>query len=190
MSVKYILQNSLLNLYAITDLDGEIFYQNDHFETSLSHIRPINFLDIITDESDFPEVKTAIYKAKERFPDPRSFHAKTKQKNGALRWFIWEVFCMNNKLHFCGHDILDVVSVVSYEYERQKELLEEIKFIQEHELRQPLMSILGINRIIEAHQNSKEEDSEMNSLILMQKESLEKVDYVINKINKMANRKL
>jgi hypothetical protein len=52
------------------------------------------------------------------------------------------------------------------------------------------MSILGINRIIEAHQNSKEEDSEMNSLILMQKESLEKVDYVINKINKMANRKL
>lgn len=189
MSAKYILQNSLLNLYVVTDEEGNIMSQNESFENSVSHIKPKNFMDIISDESDYSEVKTAIQKAKDKFPDPKSFHAKTRQKNGAQRWFIWEVFYMVGKLHFCGHDILDVVSVVSYEYERQKQLLEEIKFVQEHELGQPLMSIIGINNIIQDYSKEKN-DTEIESLTLMLKESSQKLNDVMNKIRKMANKQL
>jgi light-regulated signal transduction histidine kinase (bacteriophytochrome) len=189
MSAKFILQNSLLNLYVVTDLDGNIVSQNEHFENSVSHIKPKNFIDVVSDESDHPEVLSSINKAKEKFPEPKSFHAKTKQKNGAQRWHIWEVFCMLGKLHFCGHDILDVVSVVSYEYERQKQLLEEIRFVQEHELGQPLMSLVGINNILETHSKEKD-DSELESLIAMQKESASKLNDVMVKIRKMANRQI
>jgi light-regulated signal transduction histidine kinase (bacteriophytochrome) len=96
---------------------------------------------------------------------------------------------MVGKLHFCGHDILDVVSVVSYEYERQKQLLEEIKFVQEHELGQPLMSIIGINNIIQDYSKEKN-DTEIESLTLMLKESSQKLNDVMNKIRKMANKQL
>ncbi len=189
MSSKFILQNSLLNLYVVTDFDGKIVSQNENFENSVSHIKPSNFIDIVSDEADYPEVKTAIDKAKAKSPDPKSFHAKTRQKNGAHRWFIWEVFSFTGNLHFCGHDILDVVSVVSYEYERQKQLLEEIRFVQEHELGQPLMSIIGINSILESHSKERN-DEELDSLIAMQKESAEKLNSVMYKIRKMANRQL
>lgn len=189
MSAKFMLQNSLLNLYVVTDLDGNVISQNDSFENHVSHIKPKNFIDIVSDESDYAEVKTAIDKAKDKFPDPRSFHAKTKQKSGAFRWYIWEVFCMTSKLHFCGHDILDVVSIISYEYEKQKQLLEEIRFVQEHELGQPLMSIIGINNILESHSKEKD-DAELDSLIAMQRESANKLNEVMAKIRKMASRQL
>jgi len=48
--------------------------------------------------------------------------------------------------------------------------LEEIRFVQEHELGQPLMSLVGINNILETHSKEKD-DSELESLIAMQKKA-------------------
>jgi hypothetical protein len=51
------------------------------------------------------------------------------------------------------------------------------------------MSIIGINNILESHSKEKN-DEELDSLIAMQKESAEKLNTVMVKIRKMANRQL
>ncbi len=188
MASLHILESSIDLFYVITDKDGNIVTTNDLFREYSSHIKPGNILDIAAQDSDRDELLAAIRKAQTKSPDPIRAYAKTKQKISSERFNMWNVYAIVDMLHFIGIQLVDVTSISSHEYERQKMLLEEFRFTLSHELRQPLTSIGGLVKMINEHTWAT--DQERDGVMKMLEDSVEKLDNVIRLLVKKATRQL
>ena len=188
MASLHILESSIDLFYVITDRDGNIVTTNDLFREYSSHIKPGNILDIAAQDSDRDELLAAIRKAQTKSPDPIRAYAKTKQKIASERFNMWNVYAIVDMLHFIGIQLVDVTSISSHEYERQKMLLEEFRFTLSHELRQPLTSIGGLVKMINEHTWAT--DQERDGVMKMLEDSVEKLDNVIRLLVKKATRQL
>jgi hypothetical protein len=189
MSARYILTNSIDLFYVVTDENGVIVGSNDLFKEYSSHIKPKNVSEMISDDSDFSEFSDSVKRAKERAPLPIRFYAKTKQKNGSMRWNLWNIYFILNSLHFVGLPITDVTSITSHEYEKQKQLLEDFRFMLSHELRQPLTSIAGLVKML-IETDYSQTDEENVKLLEMVNLSVEHLDKSIHNLVKKAARQI
>ena len=189
MSARYILTNSIDLFYLVTDENGVIVGSNDLFKEYTSHIKPKNVSEIISDDSDFNEFSDSVKRAKERAPLPIRFYAKTKQKNGSMRWNLWNIYFILNSLHFVGLPITDVTSIASHEYEKQKQLLEDFRFMLSHELRQPLTSIAGLVKML-IEKDFSDTNEENIKLLEMVDLSVEQLDKSIQNLLKKATRQI
>lgn len=185
MSVKYLLHKSLDLFYFVCDMSGAIIIANDLFEENTSHIKPKTVDDLIVDSYDKNELLKAIEKSKAHPSEPIRFYCRIKQKNQSLRWNLFNVYFILNSLHFVGVPILDISNIPSHEYERQKTLLEDIRFMLSHEIRQPLTSIAGLCDLM-LSKSSEEPNNENIELIKMMREAVERLDDSIKKLVKKA----
>jgi len=147
MATRYILSDSPDLLYVITDLEGQIINCNDLFTEYCSHIKPKKLSDLMSEDSDVDEFVSKVKLSIEKSPLPIRLYAKTRQKNLSNRWIRWTVYCILGSLHFVGTELTDVTSISSHEYERQKKLLDDFRFMLSHELLQPLTSIEGLVKL-------------------------------------------
>ena len=188
MASLHILESSIDIFYVITDKDGAIVTSNDLFKEYSSHIKPRNILDIAAHDSDRDDLLNAIQKAQKHAPDPVRAYAKTKQKMSSERYNMWNVYSIVDMLHFIGIQLVDVTSISSHEYERQKILLEDFRFMLSHELRQPLTSIGGLIKMLNEHQWAT--DQEREGILRMLGNSVDKLDDVIRLLVKKATRQI
>jgi signal transduction histidine kinase len=188
MASLHILESSIDLFYVITDKDGKIVTSNDLFREYSSHIKPNNILDIAAQDSDRDELINAIKKAQSKSPDPVRTYAKTKQKMASERYNMWNVYSIVDMLHFIGIQLVDVTSISSHEYERQKILLEEFRFTLSHELRQPLTSIGGLVKMLNDHTWAT--DQERDGVMQMLSDSVDKLDNSIRLLVKKATRQI
>jgi signal transduction histidine kinase len=189
MSTRYILTNSIDLFYLVTDESGAIIGSNDLFKEYTSHIKPKNVSEIISDSADLTDFVNSVNKAKESGPLPIRFYAKTKQKNGSTRWNLWNIYFILNSLHFVGLPITDVTSITSHEHEKQKQLLEDFRFMLSHELRQPLTSIAGLVKML-IEKDFTSTDEENIKLLEMVNLSVEQLDKSIHNLVKKATRQI
>jgi PAS domain S-box-containing protein len=187
MSVKYLLSNSLDILYAVSDKDGLIVFTNDLFKEYTSHIRPNKISDIISEETDLDELVSAIEKSKTNNLTPVRVYFQIKQKNGSRRWNLFNVYSILNSLHFVGFQIVDVTSITSHEYEKQKLLLEDFRFMLSHEIRQPMTSIAGLVNLL---LDKSDDNSDNNDLLKMINQTVIDLDAAIHKLVKKASRQI
>jgi nitrogen-specific signal transduction histidine kinase len=187
MSIQYILHNSIDLLYVTTDADGNIVFANELFKEYVSHIQPKKISDFIPDAVDMDEILVAIQKAKKTPYDAVRVYIKIKQKNQTLRWNLFNVYFILNSIHLVGFPILDVTSVTNHEFEKQKALLEDLRFMLSHEIRQPLTAIAGLVDMM--LQNT---DNEINNtdLLTMMKDSAKRLDDAIQRTVKKSTRQL
>jgi hypothetical protein len=186
MLTRYILTNSIDLLYIVTDSVGTIVSSNDLFKEYISHIKPSKVTDVMADGSDKDSCIEAVIKAKVLLPIPIRFYAQTKQKSGSLKWNLWNVYYILDTLHFIGVPIMDVTSITSHEYERQKKLLEDFRFMLSHELRQPLTSVAGLVKLM-IEKDTLEDEGENSDLLLMIQQSVQRLDDSIHAlVNKAA----
>lgn len=188
MASLHILESSIDLFYVITDKDGNIVTSNDLFKEYSSHIKPSNILDIAAHDSDRDEMLQAIRKAQVKSPDPIRAYAKTKQKMASERYNMWNIYSIVDMLHFIGIQLVDVTSINSHEYERQKIMLEEFRFTLSHELRQPLTSIGGLIQMLNEHKWAT--DQEREGIMRMLANSVDKLDDVIRLLVKKATRQI
>jgi len=188
MSTVYILENSLDLFYVVTDSDGGIVSANDLFKAYSSHIKPKNIIDIVSNESERETLLNAVKKAKERTPEPMRVYAATKQKNNSERFNVWNIYSIMGAIHFIGFQLVDVTSITAHEYERQRVLLEEFRFMLSHELRQPLTSVSGLVRLLNG--SSTHTDAEKSDLLKMLNESVLNLDEAVKALVKKATRQL
>ena len=189
MSARYILTNSIDLFYVVTDESGLIIGSNDLFKEYSSHIKPKNVSEIVSDEIDLSDFIESVSRAKDRAPLPVRFYAKTKQKNGSSRWNLWNIYFILNSLHFVGLPITDVTSITSHEHEKQKQLLEDFRFMLSHELRQPLTSIAGLVKMLIEKDFSQTEEENIK-LLEMVNLSVEQLDKSIHNLLKKATRQI
>ena len=187
MSVKYLLSNSLDILYAVSDKDGLIVFTNDLFKEYTSHIRPNKISDIISEETDLDELVSEIEKSKTNNLTPVRVYFQIKQKNGSRRWNLFNVYSILNSLHFVGFQIVDVTSITSHEYEKQKLLLEDFRFMLSHEIRQPMTSIAGLVNLL---LDKSDDNSDNNDLLKMINQTVIDLDAAIHKLVKKASRQI
>lgn len=188
MSTVYILENSLDLFYVVTDSDGGIVSANDLFKAYSSHIKPKNIIDIVSNQSERETLLNAVKKAKERTPEPMRVYAATKQKNNSERFNVWNIYSIMGAIHFIGFQLIDVTSITAHEYERQRVLLEEFRFMLSHELRQPLTSVSGLVRLLNG--SSTHTDAEKSDLLKMLNESVLNLDEAVKALVKKATRQL
>jgi signal transduction histidine kinase len=188
MSTVYILENSLDLFYVVTDSDGGIISSNELFKAYSSHIKPKNIIDIVSNEGDRETLINAVKKAKERTPEPMRVYAATKQKNNSERFNVWNIYSIMGAIHFIGFQLIDVTSITAHEYERQRVLLEEFRFMLSHELRQPLTSVSGLVRLL--NNNTTPSDTEKSDLLKMLNESVLNLDEAVKALVKKATRQL
>lgn len=188
MASLHILESSIDLFYVITDEHGLIVASNDFFKEYSSHIKPGNILDIAAHDSDKDELIRSIKKAVNNSPDAVRVYAKTKQKIGSERYIMWNVYSILDSLHFIGIQLVDVTSISAHEHERQKQLLEEFRFMLSHELRQPLTSIGGLVRMLLDHPEATEQ--EKSGIMLMIANSVDRLDEVVKLLIKKATRQI
>lgn len=188
MSTVYILENSLDLFYVVTDSDGGIVSANDLFKAYSSHIKPKNIIDIVSNESERETLLNAVKKAKERTPEPMRVYAATKQKNNSERFNVWNIYSIMGAIHFIGFQLIDVTSITAHEYERQRVLLEEFRFMLSHELRQPLTSVSGLVRLLNG--SSTHTDAEKSDLLKMLNDSVVNLDEAVKALVKKATRQI
>jgi len=188
MASLHILESSIDLFYVITDQDGQIVVSNDLFKEYSSHIKPVNILDIAAHDSDKDEMIRAIKKAKKNSPDAVRVYSKTKQKIGSERFNMWNVYSILDSLHFIGIQLVDVTSISAHEHERQRQLLEEFRFMLSHELRQPLTSIGGLVRMLLDHPEATEQ--EKAGIMIMIASSVDRLDEVVKLLVKKATRQI
>jgi signal transduction histidine kinase len=188
MSSLYILENSIDLFYIVTDQRGEILTSNDLFREYSSHIKPRNIADISATDTDRDDMIAAIHKAQNKAPEPIRVYARTKQKNGSLRYNLWNIYSIFDCFHYIGIQLVDVTSISSHEHEKQKILLEEFRFMLSHELRQPLTSIGGLVRMMLDYKGAS--DTEREDLVKMIEESVNRLDDVIKLLIKKAARQI
>lgn len=188
MASLHILESSIDLFYVISDQDGGIVASNDLFKEYSSHIKPSNIMDIAAHDSDKDELLRAIKKAKKNTPDAIRVYAKTKQKIGSERYNMWNVYSIMDSLHFIGIQLVDVTSISAHEHERQKQLLEEFRFMLSHELRQPLTSIGGLVRMLLDHPEATEQ--EKSGIMIMIASSVDRLDEVVKLLVKKATRQI
>ena len=151
MSSLFILENSIDLFYVVTNQDGKIVTNNELFKNYVSHIQPSKITDIISIEGDKEDFVKAIETARKHAPEPSRVYARTRQKNTSDRYNVWNCFAIGETLHFVGIQIVDVTSISSHDYERQRILLEEFRFMLSHEIRQPLTNIAGLVQLMLEH---------------------------------------
>jgi signal transduction histidine kinase len=189
MSTRYILANSIDLLYVVADYEGQILRSNDLFKEYSSHIKPKKVSDIISDDTELDDYVASVKKAIEIEPNPVRIYARTKQKNSGLRWNLWNCYAILGSLHFIGFQITDVTSITSHEHEKQKQLLEEFRFMLSHELRQPLTSVAGVVKLL-LDKDGKIDDAEQTELLKMVDGSMKRLDIAVHLLVKKATRQL
>lgn len=188
MSSLFILENSIDLFYVVTDESGLIVSSNELFRNYSSHIQPNKITDIISIEGDKDDFIKAIQLARKHTPEPSRVYARTRLKNTIDRYNIWNCFAIGGTLHFVGIQLVDVTSINSHDYERQKLLLEEFRFMLSHEIRQPLTNIAGLVQLMLNHPMSNNE--EKRDLLKMIHTSVTKLDDSIKVLIKKAAREL
>jgi signal transduction histidine kinase len=188
MSSLFILENSIDLFYVVTNQDGKIVTNNELFKNYVSHIKPSKITDIISIEGDKEDFIKAIDSARKHAPEPSRVYARTRQKNTSERYNVWNCFAIGETLHFVGIQIVDVTSISSHDYERQRILLEEFRFMLSHELRQPLTNIAGLVNMLMQHQVAS--DVDRKELLAMISTSVNKLDDAIKVLVKKAAREL
>ena len=183
MASIFILENSLDVLFARCQDSGNIIRANELFREYVSHIKPVNILDVVVD-SDKDEFKIAVDKARKSTPLPCRTYARTRQKNGAERYSVWNVYSIDDHLYFIGVQLFDVNSVESYEHERLKSLLSDAEFIVSHEIRQPLSALLGLFNLID----SEDLPAEHAELVKMIQKSADELDKNVARFVKKLSR--
>jgi signal transduction histidine kinase len=101
---------------------------------------------------------------------------------------MWNVYSILGSLHFIGIPLVDVTSITAHDYERQKMLLEEFRFILSHELRQPLTSIGGLVSMMMEHKEATEREKQ--EIMNMIADSVQRLDESIKLLVKKATRQL
>jgi len=187
MSVQYILHNSIDLLYVTANADGKIVFANELFKEYTSHIQPKKISDFIQDSVDMDELLSAIQKAKGKPFDAIRVYVKIKQKNQTLRWNLFNVYFILNSIHLVGFPILDVTSITNHEFERQKTLLEDLRFMLSHEIRQPLTAIAGL---VDMMLQNTQENMNNEELLKMMQDSAKRLDEAIQRIVKKSTRQL
>jgi light-regulated signal transduction histidine kinase (bacteriophytochrome) len=81
-----------------------------------------------------------------------------------------------------------VTSISSHDYERQRLLLEEFRFMLSHEIRQPLTNIAGLVQMLMQHQGAS--DLDKKDVLSMINTSVNKLDAAIKILVKKAAREL
>lgn len=188
MSSLFILENSIDLFYVVTDEHGLIVSSNELFKNYSSHIKPSKISDIISIEGDQEDFIKAVQLARLHSPEPSRVYARTRLKNTIDRYNIWNCFAIGETLHFVGIQLVDVTSINSHDYERQKLLLEEFRFMLSHEIRQPLTNISGLVQLMLNHPMSN--DNEKRDLLKMIHTSVVKLDDAIKVLIKKAAREL
>lgn len=188
MASLHILESSIDLFYVIADEQGSILTSNDLFREYCSHLKPRNILDIASNDSDRDEFLTIIEKAKTKTPDALRVYVRSKQKIGSERYSMWNVYSILGSLHFIGIPLVDVTSITAHDYERQKMLLEEFRFILSHELRQPLTSIGGLVSMMMEHKEATEREKQ--EIMNMIADSVQRLDESIKLLVKKATRQL
>ena len=130
---------------------------------------------------------SAIDKAKKAPMEAIRVYVRIKQKNQNLRWNLFNVFYILNSIHLVGFPILDVTSITSHEFERQKTLLEDIRFMLSHEIRQPLTAIAGLVDMMLQNSDSETNNSE---LLKMMQDSSKRLDDAIQRVVKKSTRQI
>jgi nitrogen-specific signal transduction histidine kinase len=187
MSIQYLLHNSIDLLYVTADSDGKIVFSNDLFKEYTSHIQPKKISDFIPDNVDMEEMVAAIEKAKKIPYDAVRVYVKIKQKNQVLRWNLFNVYFILNSIHLVGFPIVDVTSITSHEFERQKTLLEDLRFMLSHEIRQPLTAIAGL---VDMMLQNTECEINNTDLLQMMQDSAKRLDEAIQRIVKKSTRQI
>lgn len=182
-----ILDRSVTYFYFRVAEDGKIVYANDTFENHLSHIQPKSIFDFVTIEQDKETLLKAFSKAKSNSTFPVVSYFRIKQKNGAQRWLLWEVYEAGAVYHFLGNALYDVVSIKAYEYDQIRALLETIAWEWSHRTRRPLTSVIGLARLLEKNENITEQDKEAVSMLLA---SARELDEVIEKLTDILSKSL
>ena len=185
MATIYLLENSLDVLYACCEQDGKIVKTNELLREFTSHIKPVNFLDIVS-EADKDDFIAAIGKAKSHKPNPVRAYARTRTKTGADRFCVWNVYDMG-KLYIKGYQLFDVTSVTAHEYERLKQLLSDANFSVSHEIRQPLTSLQGLIDLLSSLTDMPEDAAE---LIAMLGDSAKAVDKAVQDLIRKLSRQI
>lgn len=187
MSAKYILVNSLDVAYCSTNSEGKITFSNHLFRDYVSHLKPGNISEIVHDDAEISSFVDAINRAKIQSPVPLRASVMIKQKTGAVRWNLLNIYYIINSFHFVFIPVMDAVSVMAYEYERQKALIEDTKFWVAHELLQPITSIEGLIDLL-PELGESDENSEHRDIIKMLRESITKFkaasQSIINKLDR------
>jgi signal transduction histidine kinase len=165
----------------------EIVYMNDNFDNHLSHIQPKHLTDFITIEQDVDNVRKTLKKAQTTPTYPVVCYFRVRQKNGASRWMLWEVFESDSTYHFIGAPLYDVVSIKSYEYDQIRNLLETIAWEWSHRTRRPLTSVIGLARFLDKNETMSNEDREAISMLLS---SAKELDEVIEQLTDILSRNL
>jgi signal transduction histidine kinase len=187
MSIQYLLYNSIDLLYVTADSDGKIVFANDLFKEYTSHIQPKKINDFIPDSVDMDDILNAIEKAKKLPYDAVRVYIKIKQKNQTMRWNLFNVYFILNSIHLVGFPILDVSSITSHEFERQKILLEDIRFMLSHEIRQPLTAIAGL---VDMMLRNMDENLKNEELLKMMQESVKRLDESVQRTIRKSTRQL
>lgn len=181
MSEKYILAKSDAIIYFVTDLEGNITYQNDMFTEYMSHIRPKSVFDILADDSDHESCINTIKKSNDTPNIPFKVWLKMKQKNGGLKWHKLEISTLLDEMYFLGHAVNDITSVTQDEYHAQSRLIQEISFMINHDNIQPLDSALGLINMLPKTLDEK--------LFKMLKKAVENAIEAQTKLAKKVSRK-
>jgi signal transduction histidine kinase len=186
MSLLYILENNFDLFYVVTDLQGNIVSNNTLFKGYVSHIQPKKITDIVDIETDREDFIEAIKKAIKQSPEPARVYARTKHKNLIHRYNIWNCFAIGNRITFLGLQLVDVTSITAHEYERQRALLEEFRFILSHELRQPFVNIKPLTKML----RETNIDDEKIALLEMIDACVDKLDTAMKQLINKASREI
>lgn len=144
MASAHILNSHPELFYLVSDDDGKILRQSKSFKEFVSHIKPLNFRDIVTVDADWDEVYDALVDSKKRPAEHVSFSCQTKGKTGRLRYVKWHVYYVVSSYHFTGMQILEDVPASAIELQKKNEQIESILHAIHHDLRQPMRSLSGL----------------------------------------------
>jgi len=176
-------------MYLVADYDGKIIASNGFFKEYTSHINPARIYDLLCDTVDEDAFVTAVTAAKESSPDPQRMWIKIKQKSGALRWNNFNVFSFPNSIQLIGTVVYDISSPITVaQYDELNTRLDELSHLANHDIYQPLTSVMGLVDILMAKDGEGEsENAEIHKMIQV---SLTKVSDAMLKIIKKASRRI
>jgi signal transduction histidine kinase len=186
MSLLFILENNLDLFYVVTDLEANIITNNSLFKSYASHIQPKKITDIVDIDSDKEDFIDAIKKAISQSPEPVRVYARTKHKNLSHRYNIWNCFAIGDRITFLGVQLVDVTSITAHEYQRQRALLEEFRFMLSHEIRQPFASINSLTKML----RDTPSETEQLALLDMVDSCVLKLDEAIKNLVRKASREI
>ena len=180
--LSLMLENSIGYYFFRSDEQGNILYMNNLLESHLDHIEPKSVVDFIKIEGDFEKSLDSCMKAIAISPYPAPFQCRLLQKTGVYRWSSWEIFHDGDVFSWLGGQLFDVVSITAHQYEEKCSLIEKILWFQNHKVRRPLSSILGVISLME-----KTIDEETRSLVDLLSYSSKELDEVIKTVTKLAS---